>query len=57
MLVTPGQGLLTLLIGLLLLNFPGKYRLERWLVRRPGVLRTLNWVRRRRGQEHFESPS
>ncbi|MDG2272767.1 MAG: hypothetical protein P8L39_10710, partial [Halioglobus sp.] len=29
MLVTPGQGIVTLLIGLLLMNFPGKYRLER----------------------------
>lgn len=57
MLVTPGQGLLTLLIGLLLLNFPGKYRLERWLVRRPGVMRALNWLRRRRGQKPFEDPA
>jgi len=56
MLVTPGQGLLTLLIGLLLLNFPGKYRLERWLVLRPGVLRGLNWLRRRHGEPPFEAP-
>lgn len=56
MLVTPGQGLATLLIGLLLLNFPGKYRLERWLVLRPGVLRALNWLRRRHGERPFEDP-
>lgn len=56
MLVTPGQGLLTLLIGLLLMNFPGKYRLERWLVTRPGVLRGLNWLRRRKGQLPLEAP-
>lgn len=56
MLLTPGQGILTLLVGLLLLNFPGKYRLERWLVLRPGVLRTLNWLRRRQGQPPFEAP-
>lgn len=56
MLVTPGQGVITLLIGLLLLNFPGKYRLERWLVLRPGVLRALNWLRRRRGRPPFEKP-
>jgi len=30
MLVTPGQGILTLLFGLMLMNFPGKYRVERW---------------------------
>jgi hypothetical protein len=56
MLVTPGQGVLTILIGMMLMNFPGKYRVERWLVRRPGVLRALNWLRRRRGQAPFERP-
>ena len=56
MLVTPGQGLLTLLAGLLLMNFPGKYRLERWLVMRPGMLRVLNWLRRRQGQAPFDAP-
>ncbi len=56
MLFTPGQGLLTLLAGLLLMNFPGKYRLECWLVRRPGVMRALNWLRNRHGQPPFEVP-
>jgi hypothetical protein len=56
MLVTPGQGLLTILAGLLMMNFPGKYRLERWLVQRPGVLRGLNWLRRRRKQIPFDTP-
>jgi len=56
MLFTPGQGLLTLLTGLLLMNFPGKYRLERWLVLRPGVLRGLNWLRQRGGHQPFEAP-
>jgi energy-converting hydrogenase Eha subunit A len=56
MLVTPGQGLLTLLAGLLLMNFPGKYRLERWLELRPGILRGLNWLRQRQKQAPFESP-
>lgn len=56
MLVTPGQGLLTLLIGLLLINFPGKYRLECWLVSRPGVMTALNWLRQRHGRRPFEAP-
>lgn len=47
MLFVPGQGLLTMLIGLMLMNFPGKYRLEQRLVRRPAVLRTLNRIRGR----------
>jgi hypothetical protein len=56
MLFTPGQGLLTILIGMLLINFPGKYRLERWLVSRPGVLRALNWLRERHGRRPFHPP-
>lgn len=47
MLVLPGQGILTILIGLTLLNFPGKFRFERWLVTRRPVLRSINWLRRR----------
>jgi hypothetical protein len=57
MLVTPGQGLLTLLVGLLLMNFPGKYQLERALVGRPGVLPALDWLRKRRGQPPFDPPA
>jgi hypothetical protein len=56
LLVTPGQGLLTLFIGLMLMNFPGKYRLERWLVSRPGVLKGLNWLRVKRGSPPFDEP-
>ncbi|WP_201771570.1 PGPGW domain-containing protein [Pseudohaliea rubra] len=56
MLFTPGQGILTVLVGLLLMNFPGKYRLERWLVTRPGVLKQLNALRKRRGKPPFHVP-
>lgn len=50
MLVLPGQGLLTIIIGLVLLEFPGKYRVERWAVNRPTVLGAINWVRNRAGK-------
>ncbi len=43
----PGQGLLTALIGISLLSFPGKRRLERRFIRRPFVLRTVNRLRHR----------
>ncbi|MFT4518078.1 MAG: hypothetical protein ACI9JM_000455 [Halioglobus sp.] len=56
MLVTPGQGIMTMLVGLLLMNFPGKYRFERWLVLRPGVLLAMNWVRGLRGRAAFDAP-
>jgi hypothetical protein len=56
MLVVPGQGMLTIVVGLLLLDFPGKFRLERWLVSRPTVWRSINWLRRRAGREPFSEP-
>jgi len=54
MLVLPGQGILTILLGLVLLDFPGKRRLELWLVRRPSVLRSLNWIRQKMHQPPLE---
>ena len=51
MLVLPGQGILTILIGMTLLDFPGKFRLQRWVVSRKGVLDSINWVRNRRGKK------
>lgn len=48
MLVLPGQGLLTLFVGFLLIDFPGKYRLEKWLIRRRYILGPINWLRLRR---------
>lgn len=47
MLVTPGQGLLTLLAGMVIMNYPGKFRLERWLVTRFHLLPAMNWIRQR----------
>jgi len=54
MLVLPGQGLLTLLIGLIIMDFPGKYRLERWLISRPAMLKTLNWIRHKSGKAELK---
>lgn len=50
MLILPGQGLLSILIGISISDFPGKYHLERYLVTRHGVLKSLNWVRHRAGK-------
>jgi hypothetical protein len=46
----PGQGLLTILIGVMLLDFPGKRKLERKIVGMPRVLRTINRLRARFGK-------
>ena len=45
MLVLPGQGLVTLLIGLLLTNFPGKRRLICRLLQQPKILAFINRIR------------
>ena len=51
MLVLPGQGLFTMFIGMIMINFPGKYKLERWIVERGPILKSINWLRRRAGHE------
>jgi hypothetical protein len=43
----PGQGLLTALIGITLLSFPGKRRIERRFVRLPRLLGGINRLRAR----------
>lgn len=50
MLFLPGQGLLTLLIAVALLDFPGKFRLQRWVATRRGVLTAINWIRTKAGR-------
>jgi hypothetical protein len=41
----PGQGLLTVAVGVMLLDIPGKHRLVRAVVRRKGVIKSLNRLR------------
>ncbi len=50
MLVLPGQGILTLLIGISLLDFAGKRNLERKIVRTPTVHRAMDAIRHRAGK-------
>ncbi len=56
MLVLPGQGLLTVLLGVTLVNFPGKYALERRIVSRPTVANALNRIRRAAGRNQLKLP-
>lgn len=46
MLVLPGQGIVTILIGLAITNFPGKYALERRIAGQPAVGGALNKLRK-----------
>ena|SRR5687767_528087 len=47
MLVGPGQGILTILIGLILMDIPGKRPLEARLIKRPPILAAVNNFRAR----------
>jgi hypothetical protein len=46
----PGQGFLTILLGIMLLDFPGKRNLEHKIVSRPQVLETINKLRDKFGK-------
>ena len=46
----PGPGVLMILIGIMLLDFPGKREWERWLVSRPRILGAINQLRARYGK-------
>jgi ABC-type amino acid transport system permease subunit len=50
----PGQGLLTAVIGITLLNFPGKLRLERRCLQIAALRRGINRLRARWGRPPLE---
>jgi len=56
MLVLPGQGLLTIVLGLGLIDFPGRRRIEIAVIRRPNVIKSVNALRRKMGREPLEVP-
>ncbi len=47
LLFMPGQGLLAIFAGIMLLNFPGKRRLELAIICRPSIRRAIGWIRSR----------
>jgi hypothetical protein len=57
MLALPGQGLLTIIVGIIITDFPGKHRLERAIIARPSVFRGINALRRRAGRPPLERGS
>tara|TARA_B100000927_G_C16451874_1_gene464186 strand:+ start:1332 stop:1757 length:426 start_codon:yes stop_codon:yes gene_type:complete len=47
MLILPGQGVFTIMIGLMLSNYPGKYAIEKKFIAIPSVLKGINWLRKK----------
>ena len=56
MLVLPGQGLITVALGLGLVDFPGRRRFELAVIGRPAVLKSINALRRKVGREPLDLP-
>ncbi|HTL61079.1 MAG TPA: hypothetical protein VL261_05475 [Nitrospira sp.] len=57
MLVLPGQGILSILLGVMLGDFPGKLKVQRWILARPKVMNTLNWLRQKFKKPPLDRPS
>ena len=47
MLFLPGQGILTIVTGLIMSDYPGKFSLERKIASHPRILSGLNWLRKK----------
>ena len=54
MLVTPGQGIISILLGLFLMEFPGKRKLELKLINHEPTFKALNWLRGKANKDPFE---
>lgn len=57
MMVLPGQGVITLLVALSLLEFPGKRTLELRLIRQRHVSSVINWTRSKAGRPPLIIPT
>lgn len=56
MLFVPGPGIVSILVGLALVDIPGKRSLERWIVARPTVFAALNKLRARYNHPPLQHP-
>jgi hypothetical protein len=56
MLFLPGQGLLTIVLGTLLVSFPGKRKFVHLLVCQPRIRKSLDWLRKKRKKPPFHWP-
>ena len=53
MLFLPGQGLLTIVAGIFFLNFPYKYKIEKWIIAQPVVFKIFNTIREKAHKAPF----
>ena len=55
MLILPGQGIITILIGISFMDYTQKHHLVDYFVRRQTVIRLLHWIRKKEKKPPLES--
>ena len=53
MLFLPGQGILTMIVGIAVMSFPYKHNLVYQLTRPASIQKSLDWLRKKSGKEKF----
>lgn len=56
MMVLPGPGLIVLLLGVMLADFPGKKRVREWVMSRKKVMDGVNRLRKKYGRPPLQKP-
>ena len=56
MLAIPRPGLITLLIGLVIIDFPGERKLLVFILRKTNAIKVMNWLRQKNNKPPFELP-
>ncbi len=56
MLFLPGQGIITIVVGITLMNFPGKRTMERSIIQQRPIRGAVNWLRARAHHPPLQAP-
>jgi hypothetical protein len=57
MFLTPASGLFPILLGVVLADVPGKLKLQRWILCRKTVRKSMNWLRGKFQRRPVQMPS
>ncbi|HTL62087.1 MAG TPA: hypothetical protein VL261_10615 [Nitrospira sp.] len=57
MFLTPASGLFPILLGVVLADVPGKLKLQRWILCRKTVRKSMNWLRGKFHRRPVQMPS
>ena len=57
MFLTPASGLFPILFGVVLADVPGKQKLQRWILTRKTIRKSMNWLRRKFHRKPVQMPA